>query len=360
VDLEPAPAQISEPEPEPEAAQEPEVAVAAESPAVAASPPASPAGSETSAPPEPEVAAIAAVEAPVAAGASAADELDPSTIRPKIEDLFARIRADREAATASAREVLASAEGAIAAPEGETPAASGPEAAAPAREVAPDTTTDADEHRLQARDRITEPLAGQLTKRLKRALQDEQNATLDRLRTTRGPASADQVLSRPDDQALPYRHLALPFLDEAARQGAAASPFGPTAVATDDLAAQLADDLAGAIRGRLDAVLQTAASEGLDLASLSERISAVYREWKVQKVERLAVHYLIASHERGGFLAHPEGTPMRWLVDDDGPCPDCDDNALAGPTPRGEAFPTGQLHPPAHLGCRCLLAPPPA
>jgi hypothetical protein len=86
----------------------------------------------------------------------------------------------------------------------------------------------------------------------------------------------------------------------------------------------------------------------------------VYREWKVQKVERLAVHYLIAAHERGGFLAHPEGTPMRWLVDDDGPCPDCDDNALAGPTPRGEAFPTGQLHPPAHLGCRCLLAPAPA
>jgi hypothetical protein len=40
-----------------------------------------------------------------------------------------------------------------------------------------------------------------------------------------------------------------------------------------------------------------------------------------------------------------------------GPCPDCDDNALAGPTPRGEVFPTGQPHPPAHAGCRCLLVP---
>jgi hypothetical protein len=30
---------------------------------------------------------------------------------------------------------------------------------------------------------------------------------------------------------------------------------------------------------------------------------------------------------------------------------------LAGPVPRGEAFPTGHPHPPAHAGCRCLLAP---
>jgi hypothetical protein len=214
---------------------------------------------------------------------------------------------------------------------------------------------DGDEHRLQARDAVTEPLIGQLTKRLKRALQDEQNATLDRLRTSRGPATVDQVLSRPDDQALPYRHLALPFLDEAARAGARTSAHGPTAVATDDLAAHLADDLAGAVRSRLDGVLTTAASDDLDLGSLSERISAVYREWKVQKVERLATHYHVAAHERGGFLAQPEGTPLRWLVDDEGPCPDCEDNALAGPTPRGEPFPTGQLHPPAHLGCRCLL-----
>jgi hypothetical protein len=24
---------------------------------------------------------------------------------------------------------------------------------------------------------------------------------------------------------------------------------------------------------------------------------------------------------------------------------------------KGETFPTGQAHPPAHPGCRCLLAP---
>jgi hypothetical protein len=151
------------------------------------------------------------------------------------------------------------------------------------------------------------------------------------------------------------------FLEQAARGGAAASEFGAVAVAiaVDDLAAQLADDLAGALRSRLDTVLGAAASEGLDLSGIGERVSSVYREWKVQKIERLAIHYLVAAHERGNFLARPEGTPLRWIVDDEGPCPDCEDNALAGPNPRGQAFPTGQLHPPAHVGCRCLLAPAP-
>jgi len=35
--------------------------------------------------------------------------------------------------------------------------------------------------------------------------------------------------------------------------------------------------------------------------------------------------------------------------------PDADDNALE-PTRRGQSFPTGQPFPPAHPGCRCLLA----
>ena len=311
--------------------------------------PAAPAQDE---PPEPE-------QEPARAAAGEVDALPAppplarEEIRPRIEDLFARIRADREAATASAREVLASAE-----PEAAPSSVLVDEQPRPAT-AAPQPTTDADENLLQARDAITEPLVGQLTKRLKRALQDEQNASLDRLRTSRGTVAVDQVLAAPDDQRGPYRSIAAPFLEEAARAGSAASRFGPVSVAVDDLASQLADDLAGALRGRLDAALTAGASEGLDLAGLGERISAVYREWKVQKLERLAVHYLVAAHQRGGFLAHPEGTPLRWLVDDEGPCPDCEDNALAGPTPRGERFPTGQLHPPAHLGCRCLLTPGP-
>jgi DivIVA domain-containing protein len=280
-------------------------------------------------------------------------------IRPRIEDLFARMRAEREAATASARQVLSDAD---TAPATEAEPEPEPEPV-PAAEGAPSDarTSDEDEQLLQARDAVTEPLAAQLTKRLKRALQDEQNASLDRLRTSRGTVAVDHLLSPANDQRAPYQLVANPFLEQAARGGAAASQFGAVAVAiaVDDLAGQLAEDLAGALRTRLDTVLGAAASEGLDLGGIGERVSSVYREWKVQKIERLAIHYLVAAHERGAFLARPEGTPLRWIVDDEGPCPDCEDNALAGPTPRGEPFPTGQLHPPAHVGCRCLLAPAP-
>ncbi len=330
--VEPVVAQEPEPEPDPEPAPEP---------APQPSPEPVPASAET---PEPEP------EPPV-----------EEEIRPRIEDLFARMRAEREATTASARAVLA------AAPAATPTSVATMEALEPEPEPEPDSgpvaapvASDADEHRLQTRDAAIEPLVAQLTKRLKRALQDEQNASLDRLRTSRGKPTVEQILSRADDQSLPYRHLALPFLEEGGRAGASASPFGPTPIATDDLAAQLADDLAGALRVRLDGVLSIAASDDLELGALSERISAAYREWKVSKVERLAMHYLVAAHERGGFLAHPEGTALRWIVDDDGPCPDCEDNALAGANPRGQAFPTGQLHPPAHLGCRCALVATPA
>jgi hypothetical protein len=312
-------------------------------------------------------------------------------IRPRIEDLFARMRADREAAVTTAREVLAAAtdssvkqspeptvdDGAAAdasvpdrattpraedAPGARAKAASRAKATSAARAldlVAPAArvTSNDDERRLQARDAVTEPLTGQLTRRLKRALQDEQNESLDRLRTSRRPAAIGAVLAARDDQAAPYRELAIPFLDESARAGASGSKYGPVSVGVDDLAAALAGDLASALRGRLEQALTSGGSEDLDLGAISERISSVYREWKGQKVERLALHYLVAAHERGCFLSHPEGTPLRWIVDDEGPCPDCEDNGLAGPTPRGEPFPTGQLHPPAHMGCRCLLTP---
>jgi hypothetical protein len=107
-------------------------------------------------------------------------------------------------------------------------------------------------------------------------------------------------------------------------------------------------------------VLEEAQGDNLELSETSDRIGAVYREWKSQHAAQVGVHHLLLAYGRGFFVAVPERTPLQWVVDDDGPCPDCDDNALSGPTPRGEPFPTGQLHPPAHVGCRCLVVPPSA
>ncbi|HMC69781.1 MAG TPA: hypothetical protein VKJ07_11560, partial [Mycobacteriales bacterium] len=98
-------------------------------------------------------------------------------------------------------------------------------------------------------------------------------------------------------------------------------------------------------------------ADGSDREALVESVSSAYREWKTSRAEPIARHHLAAAYALGIYAAVP-GERLRWVVDvAEGSCPDCDDNALAGPTPKGDAFPTGQPHPPAHVGCRCLVLP---
>jgi hypothetical protein len=116
-----------------------------------------------------------------------------------------------------------------------------------------------------------------------------------------------------------------------------------------------------ALAGRLRRQLQdaVAGAEEVDQAALVQRIGAAYRECKAQRVDELAADMVIAAFSRG-IVAGNSQAHLRWVVQDEaGPCPDCDDNALAGPTACGEPYPTGQQHPPAHGGCRCLLVPAP-
>jgi hypothetical protein len=201
-----------------------------------------------------------------------------------------------------------------------------------------------------------EPIQAQLAKRLKRAMQDEQNDVLDRLRVHKGRPELGDVLPDAGAQGARYRDLALPLLEQAARAGAVAADDAFADVDLAALVGELADAVTGPLRSRLADTFAAAAREDDDVAALTERVGAAYREWKMQRIERLAADHLFAAHALGGFAAAPAAAPMRWVVHDvDGPCPDCDDNALAGPTPKGETFPTGQQHPPAHAGCHCLL-----
>jgi hypothetical protein len=110
------------------------------------------------------------------------------------------------------------------------------------------------------------------------------------------------------------------------------------------------------LRRRLEEVF--AGNTDDDANALAESLGVAYREWKTQRIELTASDHIASAFARGAFAATPGDTMLRWVVDDvDGPCPDCDDNALAGDVPRGEEFPTGQQYPPAHAGCRCLLVP---
>jgi hypothetical protein len=124
----------------------------------------------------------------------------------------------------------------------------------------------------------------------------------------------------------------------------------------EDVVAELAAAIVTPLRRRLERAFDNTGDE--EPSVVAERLGAAYREWKTQRIEQAAADHVAAAFARGAFEAVPAGRLLRWVVEDvDGPCPDCDDNALAGPTPRGQVFPTGQQYPPAHAGCRCLLLP---
>nr|MBA3606259.1 hypothetical protein [Acidimicrobiia bacterium] len=80
-------------------------------------------------------------------------------------------------------------------------------------------------------------------------------------------------------------------------------------------------------------------------------------EWKTQRIDEQLDDILRSAYARAAYEAVEPGTSVAWTVDPDGPAsPDCEDNSLAGPLIVGDAFPTGHSCPPAHPGCRCLLA----
>jgi DivIVA domain-containing protein len=310
--------------------------------------------------PEPEPAPVA--EAPPEPVGVEEPEPDPEPAQDQTQEgdadeLFARIRADREAAVERAREVLGDPTAGTVATAGDVEKDTKDEQTPSANGSTPSEATGEDAL-FQARDEQLGPIQAQLAKRLKRAMQDEQNDVLDRVRVHRGRPAIDDVLPPLASQADRYRAVSKPLLEQAGRAGAGAAGNVETQLDVDDLVGQLADAVAEPLRSRLGSAFADAERDNDDEAAVTERIGAAYREWKIQRIERLAGDQIVAAYSRGVFAATPAGAALRWIDRDlDGPCPDCDDNALAGPTPRGDAYPTGQHHPPAHSGCRCLLVP---
>jgi hypothetical protein len=109
------------------------------------------------------------------------------------------------------------------------------------------------------------------------------------------------------------------------------------------------------LRDRLLAAVDETLGDDANPDVIAHRIGARYREWKGEELDSRIRDLLAAVYARGVYDAAPEGSRLRWVPAEQGQCPDADDNALE-PTRRGERFPTGQQFPPAHPGCRCLLA----
>jgi hypothetical protein len=140
-------------------------------------------------------------------------------------------------------------------------------------------------------------------------------------------------------------------LAAAARAGAQWS--GGSTGPLDDLAGELARSLVLPLRERIERSF--AASDG-NLDDVSDRVRALYREWKNQRLPEAVPHHAAAAYARGLYEGAPAEAQVHWVPDPaHGACPDCDDNVLAGALAKGEEFPTGDRCAPAHPGCRCLV-----
>jgi DivIVA domain-containing protein len=312
------------------------------------------------------VTAAVGLPAPEEIGTGPIDEDDASR-KQAVEDLFARLRAERSRTedgsgdgNGGSHAVLAGAAQAdLPAAQSTSPASSAPGTGASVEaEAAPTAETEVVppvHPRLVERDEILNPVVSTLVRRLKRALQDDQNDILDRVRA--GGGWGPDVLPTPEEHEQRYISAALEHLKNAARSGATFAGGKPDdAPSADAVAHDLAAAIVVPLRRRLDHA--GASTEAGDDSALVENVSASFRDLKGGRIERLAGDEALTAFSQASLAAAPPKTSLTWIVDDGGTrCPDCDDNALAGPVPKGEAFPTGHSCPPAHAGCRCLLAP---
>jgi DivIVA domain-containing protein len=209
------------------------------------------------------------------------------------------------------------------------------------------------------RSQALDPIATTLARRLKRALQDDQNRLLDRLRQGTGEWTDDLLLDAEAQQVL-YTKAAADSVRDAMASGTAfarsitggrQSKSAPDQRAVEEVSGELASTVTTLLRRRL---------EGGEIPDAAERIGAAYREWRGERIERLAEDSAVEAFSRG-VLAGAGKRSVRWSRSEVGPgCADCEDNALAGSVVPGGEFPTGHRHPPAHAGCRCLVLPTPS
>ena len=206
---------------------------------------------------------------------------------------------------------------------------------------------------FRRRDAALDESLAVLTRKVKRALQDDQNIMLERLRDVRAMITTE--LEDEHEQRARYAEAAFDALVDAAAAGAqfAGDEAGVTGepvsrAAVSDCAADLAVTIALALRKR---ILADGSGDGPD------RANAAYREWRGARVERLCTDAARRAFHIG-VLAASVGRPIRFFAaPNDAPCDACALDAASGLRPAGQVFPSGSNYPPLHAGCACTVIP---
>jgi len=216
---------------------------------------------------------------------------------------------------------------------------------------------------LRRRDVLLDTLVPDVMRSSKRLLQDEQNTLLDAVRRARGKPEADRLMPEPLRQREAWSALLARAFTAAYLEGRAATgKVGRVTRAPDRVVIELTAALVTPLRERVMATIDAVVAEGpyesvVELQrALGSAIGARYREWRSAELEKRVVDVLCAAYARGAYESAGPAATLQWVPDEPGKCPDCDDNALEA-TLKGKPFPTGQTHPPAHPGCRCVAVP---
>ena len=247
------------------------------------------------------------------------------------------------------------------------PAADGSTSGGSSEEAADDQSDEVDEpegppearHPLAVqRDELIAPIVTGLSRRLKRSLQDNQNDLLDKLRG-KGITWSVDLLPDQTEHVDSFATSSLPFLEEAADGGISLVGSSKKRPSTDVLLAvahELAEAIVVPLRRRL---VDLEGLEGAEESVVTEHVGSAFREWKGERIERLAGDHVVAALSLGTMVVVGKAV-IEWVAlgaSGESPCPDCEDNGLNGAQAAGEEFPTGHAYPPAHPGCRCLLVP---
>ncbi len=192
-----------------------------------------------------------------------------------------------------------------------------------------------------------------LTRKVKRALQDDQNVTLERLRDVKGPITSE--LEDELEQRRRYAEAAVDALADATAAGmqfafdeAGVASEAQAKAGIDDCAADLAVTIVLALRKRI-----LADGNG----DAAERANAAYKEWRGARVERLCTDAARRAFHLGVTTAST-GRALRFFpAPNDAPCDACALDAAAPARQAGLAFPSGSAYPPLHAGCACTVVP---
>ncbi len=220
----------------------------------------------------------------------------------------------------------------------------------------------ADPARFEERDEALSAVVVSSARKLKRVLADEQNTVLGHLRAKRSSLEIDAILGTIDEHAQRYA-------SSVAEETMASATAGAKSVKTsggssrrvtqkaisEHTAATVASGLVAGFRE--DTRIAIGEAEG-DRDVLSSLMRDVYRKWKMEMIDTHVDGIACSAYSKGAYLALEPGSALSWMVDPVSHCcSECEDNSLAGMVTRGDNFPTGHGHPPAHAGCRCLVCP---